>query len=313
MWLVGIDEAGYGPNLGPFVMSAVACRVPASAPPCLWQGLGSAVRRAGDKRDVRLVFDDSKRIYGSGKALAGLERGLRALLGPWPETLDGLMARLAPSDLADLRQECWYTGQTPLPTVAAATEDAARLEAFAHACAMAQVSQWTLRCVVVCTPRFNQLLQRAGTKSVVLADAFVRLLHECVVAAPQEEIEVVADKQGGRHAYQMQIQQAVGGLVRTLEESQQQSLYEVPRPSAAIRVRFLPRADAANLCVAAASMLSKYMRELLMSEFNQFWCERVPGLAPTAGYPGDAPRYLEAILAEAKRLGLSRSALWRER
>ena len=27
-WIVGIDEAGYGPNLGPFVMTSVALRVP---------------------------------------------------------------------------------------------------------------------------------------------------------------------------------------------------------------------------------------------------------------------------------------------
>ena len=35
-WRVGLDEAGYGPNLGPLVLSSSACRVPADAPDCLW-------------------------------------------------------------------------------------------------------------------------------------------------------------------------------------------------------------------------------------------------------------------------------------
>ena len=36
-WIVGVDEAGYGPNLGPFVMTSVACRVDdALADSCLW-------------------------------------------------------------------------------------------------------------------------------------------------------------------------------------------------------------------------------------------------------------------------------------
>ena len=31
-WVVGIDEAGYGPNLGPLVQSAVALRLPDDDP-----------------------------------------------------------------------------------------------------------------------------------------------------------------------------------------------------------------------------------------------------------------------------------------
>ena len=38
-------------------------------------------------------------------------------------------------------------------------------------------------------------------------------------------------------------------------------------------------------------MTSKYLRELAMRAFNDFWCGRVPDLAPTAGYPGDARRF----------------------
>ena len=42
-------------------------------------------------------------------------------------------------------------------------------------------------------------------------------------------------------------------------------------------------------------MASKYLRELAMRAFNDFWCTRVPGLAPTAGYPRDARRFKTAI------------------
>ena len=43
-WIVGIDEAGYGPNLGPLVMTGVACRVPEElVAVSLWRRLRQAV------------------------------------------------------------------------------------------------------------------------------------------------------------------------------------------------------------------------------------------------------------------------------
>ncbi len=64
-WIVGIDEAGYGPNLGPFVMSAVAFRIPgADANADLWSILSAAVRRPGNGgADRRIVVGDSKLVY----------------------------------------------------------------------------------------------------------------------------------------------------------------------------------------------------------------------------------------------------------
>jgi hypothetical protein len=55
------------------------------------------------------------------------------------------------------------------------------------------------------------------------------------------------------------------------------------------------------------------VREVLMLEFNHFWQEHVPGLKPTAGYPGDAARFLEAIRPTLDRLGLKESAVWRRK
>jgi hypothetical protein len=60
-------------------------------------------------------------------------------------------------------------------------------------------------------------------------------------------------------------------------------------------------------------MISKYVRELLMREFNRYWLTHVPDLAPTAGYPNDAPRFFEAIRPAMKKMGLAERLVWRSR
>ncbi len=307
-WSIGIDEAGYGPNLGPFVMSAVACRVEGPGPECLWERLAAALRRARPapkkKGDTRIIADDSKLVHGS-RGLPGLERGVLPLLPHTPPTLAALLADLVcPDDADELRAEPWFTGATALG------QDAPR-EPLAEACAGNGVSGWVIASAVVCPARFNRVVERAGTKSAILADSFVRLLSSVLPRCPDADAEAFIDKQGGRNTYLMQMQQATGSLVRVIEEGEQASRYEAEQAGRRLAVSFLPRADGAHLCVALASMVSKYLRELFMAEFNGFWQTRVPGLAPTAGYPGDAPRYMEAIRPAAAELGLPHTAIWR--
>src|SRR5262252_3964518 len=80
-WIIGVDEAGYGPNLGPFVMTAVACRVPSRlAKADLWEVLRATVRRHGDPEDGRLLVADSKLVYSPSRGLLALETGALVLL-----------------------------------------------------------------------------------------------------------------------------------------------------------------------------------------------------------------------------------------
>jgi hypothetical protein len=60
-------------------------------------------------------------------------------------------------------------------------------------------------------------------------------------------------------------------------------------------------------------MFSKYLRELHMRAFNEYWCGQHEGLRPTAGYHTDAERWLEDAAPALKRLAIDRRMLVRSR
>lgn len=91
MILAGIDEAGYGPLLGPLVVSASAFAVPGdmqnqirhgdfAAAESLWPILERAVARKGPLRDGRLIVADSKLVHAMAGGTGLLERTVLAML-----------------------------------------------------------------------------------------------------------------------------------------------------------------------------------------------------------------------------------------
>lgn len=319
MWIIGIDEAGYGPNLGPFVMTAVACRV--SDHCCdadLWHLLRRAVRRCSETDEGQLLIDDSKRVYTT-KGLAGLEHGVLALLwGSDVRNLDSLAALIdsaCPNNGEELRCEVWYRGDQTLPVHLAPAELEKGATHFAAACTAVDLECWQLRSVVVLPLRFNALLDEGGTKGHILAHALTHLLcWHCDNLPGEEDLAFFIDKHGGRNFYAAMIQHALPGrIVFTERESMACSAYRIHGLERNVRLRFQPRADAEHLCVALASMFSKYLREVLMLEFNRFWREHIPDLKPTAGYPGDAARFFQEIRPTIEKLRLREDSLWRRK
>lgn len=321
-WIVGIDEAGYGPNLGPLVMTAVACRVPdASADADLWQVLQEVVRKNRRADDARLHVADSKEVYSSGRGLHDLERGVLAALSSQgmdeKTSLRDCLHRLcSPSSLADLDGEPWYAGTTDLPLEADLADCRAAAEQLDRVCESRQVRLGLMRGVAVCPVRFNQILDRWDSKGAVLGHALTELLSSCLAETDgaTEAVHFFIDKHGGRNTYSALLQNALTqGVVTAQEEGRIRSVYHVLGLEREVRMTFQPRADAEHFCVALASMVAKYLREVLMREFNAFWETHVPGLKPTAGYPADAGRFLGAIRPAAQRLGIAESALWRRK
>src|SRR5262249_16444447 len=149
----------------------------------------------------------------------------------------------------------------------------------------------------------------------VLAEALGRLLRWNVEhLAGDDALTAFIDKHGGRNTYAAQLQHGLpGSAVLARREGLAASVYEVWGLRRRLVLTFQPRAAAEHFCVALASMVSKYLREVLMREFNSFWTEQVPGLSPTAGYPGDSARFLTAIRPALRRLRLPKNAVWRHR
>ncbi len=86
MILAGIDEAGYGPLLGPLVVSATAFELsgvpfePEAEAPCLWSLLKGAVAKKAPAKKGRLLIADSKIVRALTDGNKLLERGVIAFL-----------------------------------------------------------------------------------------------------------------------------------------------------------------------------------------------------------------------------------------
>lgn len=318
-WILGIDEAGYGPNLGPLVMTSVACRVPDEPDGAdLWRRLRHGVRRPAEKDDGRILVEDSKVVYSSTRGLSALEAGVLAALPPPAPVALGLAAYLdwvAPGSVGELAGEPWYSGESTLPVEAEPATWRAAAERFAEASRQGRVAFGPVRSVLVCPARFNAMLDRWGSKGTVLGHGLTELLRWNRDALDGDDgVSVFVDKHGGRNTYAPMVQDALpDGVVVAQQESMARSTYAVLGAGREIRLTFQPRADAEHFCVALASMVSKYLREVLMLEFNRFWQTHVPGLQPTAGYPGDAARYLKAIRPVLGRLRVAEAAVWRRK
>ena len=127
-FLLGTDEAGYGPNLGPLVISASVWEVPEGVRgdelyPRLQTVIApAAVRSAGQPRSgsadgQRVAIADSKVLYQSQKGLRLLERGLWAawsLIDRRPAACGDVWKLLTGPD-AEPRCAAFCNGWDPLP------------------------------------------------------------------------------------------------------------------------------------------------------------------------------------------------------
>ncbi len=312
MLYAGIDEAGYGPRLGPLCVGLTLFDVPSAAekedqpPPDLWRLLRGAVCRdhAGSKRG-RLAVADSKELKGVGGArvdpLFHLERGVLAF-----DALAGVRGSAA--NEAELFSRLgtrvpgslgWYAGDAALPRGTSADQLRILIAQLQGACDESGVRPRLVRCVAMDESTFNERyhhLQNKASVSFGVVGGMLRRLWETAPAGSL--VHVAVDRQGGRAFYGPLLSQAIGAKAEVVEESERLSRYEV-RGERTMRIEFRVEAETEHLPVALASMTAKFVRELLMGRFNRYWSGRIEGLKPTAGYGTDAGRWLREVRGHA--------------
>ena len=315
--LIGTDEAGYGPNLGPLTVTATAWEIPEGVEPAsLWEEFSKVVTNAPTRGDQRLFVADSKQVYSSGDGLEDLEVAVLAFLRTQDcpvSTNDELCQGISGANFTTLYQEeAWNsTPGKSLPCDASEDHILEWQQTLADVMLQKQIRLLGIRSRIMFPKEFNQRVAESDSKGVVLSNATMELVRELVDQFTDDDasVFVVCDKHGGRNRYDELIASHFDDqFVFRMEEGRERSRYRMGR----IEFCFRTRAEEL-LPVALSSMVSKYLREVLMHQFNEFWATHVPGLKPTQGYPVDAKRFRDDIAEAIRVLQLSEVQFWRNR
>lgn len=316
--MLGTDEAGYGPNLGPLCIAATAWQVAdGAAGECLYRCLQDVICSEPVQDRVKLTIADSKALYKSGASLEPLERGVLAALaclkrlpGRWRE----LWPAVDTTAIAQIDGYPWHSEfDERLPLVAALADICECGLALARGCLATAIELKDVQATALFPAAFNAAVEGCGNKAEVLSLATLRLARRLLEGLPPGNAVVLCDKHGGRNRYAGLLQHVFPDeLVLVKGESAALGAYEVRHQGRRIEFRFQPKGEK-HLPTALASMTAKYLREAAMRPFNAFWQRHIPRLRPTAGYYTDAVRFLREIGGVQQELRIERELVWRAR
>ncbi|HPD45601.1 MAG TPA: hypothetical protein P5279_04850 [Anaerohalosphaeraceae bacterium] len=323
--LVGIDEAGYGPLLGPLVVSSAAFSMPEELLKAdHWKVLSRAVGREKKGLAGRLVITDSKKAYSRAAGVEQLRRTVLACVyamdrcSAVPATVGELLDALNSSYAAGLEGCPWYKS---LPEMGLGGErEGVEIAStvLANTLSGKGIRLLDMTCRVMEVRDFNRMVSAVKNKAGVLFTVVAGLISDAFYKgygpASEGVLQVIVDRQGGRMDYVPVLRKMFAGLdLRVIRQDERLCSYELTGRGRAMRLHFAVKADDRYLPVALASMVSKYVRELFVESLNAYFVRRCAGLRPTAGYWQDGQRFVKDLERYRHELGYDSDMLIRQR
>jgi ribonuclease HII len=298
--LVGIDEAGFGPILGPLVVSSSTFSLPHNLLTCdLWRILRKSVSGRRKHLAGRLLIADSKKAYTRSSGIGHLQRTVLTVLkclNKEPSTLTELIELLCPSCLGRLSGYPWYRNIADCGLSMDIADKQVASAVLADDLAANGIELLDLKSFCMDVEYYNKMAEAVKNKANVLFSATCSLIKSAYDKFAGDDLQIIVDRQGGRVHYRKSLQRMFSDMkLKILRESPATSSYELQAGGGAMRIHFVVGADERYLPVSLASMVSKYVRELLVGNINRYFIGLSAELKPTAGYWKDGLRFIEDV------------------
>ncbi|MCR4315984.1 MAG: hypothetical protein NUW37_06490 [Planctomycetes bacterium] len=300
--LAGIDEAGYGPTLGPLVVTCSSYSVRSeNMKSDLWELLAESITKNPKDKYGKLVVCDSKKVTATGALRTRLELAVLChlsyrFLDRKFSTVKILIDALGEGASKELSCYPWYENLDIAIPVHTTIDNIERRLPFDFLPMKALgVTFLGARSKIIEAKQFNEEVEKSDNKATVLEGAVAS--HMKSLARKYHAVLLTVDRLGGRKNYGKFLFETFKAAqkIRCYEETDKVSYYRVEFEDRFLDVKFKVKGDQTSLPCALSSMISKYVRELLVKRINDFFVNLIPNLKTTAGYPEDAIRFLKDI------------------
>jgi hypothetical protein len=306
--VVGIDEAGFGPILGPLVVSASAFSLPQQLlNEDFWRVLRKSVGKKPRHLAGRVLIADSKKAYSKSLGIKHLQRTVLACLkclGKEPATLTDLLSLVSADCLEQLNDYPWYKDVSRHRILSDRTDVAIAASVLQDDLASNKLKLLELKSCCLEVAHYNKMVSAVRNKANVLFTAVCALIKNALDTFSTDELHIIIDRQGGRMRYRRPLLRMFPDMhLKILKETPTVSSYELQSDGKqtcserveSIRLHFAVDADDRFLPVSLASMLSKFIRQLLIENINRYFIGFHAELKPTAGYWKDGLRFIEDL------------------